>query len=514
MWWRSRTGQGHRNTGGWVRRVVQWYGVADPVVGLRAATTGSDELAAILDGMDAAVVAVRTGGTRVITNMAARKLYALPDNRPIHIDDLACWVQIFHAHRLRRLGTDDLPLIRALAGRLIEIEVIVVGLDPDGPQEMLDPVCAPQGRRLSLRAKPLFGHGGEVVGSVCTAYDVTAFHHERAVLSRRTAKLLDVYHATRAILTEEDARRAVCEAVRAVSGALLVSLYEPDGRGDLVCTTHRGADLLGARLWGDSGSVVAEVFASGLPRVLQGSSSFLAMGQYASATGQRVSGRVVGGGPVPSSPPWAAVWLPVTSRAGECLAVLSLVLGPGVPVYDHLPVLETLVGETAVAIERQDLLRRLRHEASFDGLTGAANRRVWDEELPRAIGRARRDGTSLAMIMLDLDHFKEYNDAYGHPAGDALLREVVSRWGLCLHDDELLCRYGGEEFVVLLPGYGLHKARILVEQLRAVVPDQQTCSAGVAVWDGQERAEDLVARLDAALYAAKVAGRDRVRIAG
>lgn len=462
-----------------------------------------DDLLAVLDGMDAAVVAVRTGDTRVISNAAARTLYALPGHRPVVVEDLACRVQIFHAHRLRRLGVDELPLIRALSGRPVDAEAIVLGLDPDRAGVALDPGSAPQGRRLLLHARPIFGSDGEVCGSVCTAQDVTDLHVEHEQLTRRTTELAAIHRATRAILTDEDARRAVCEAALGVTGAALASLFEPDGHGDLVCTTHMGADLLGMRLPETGPSIIADVFSRCATRVLQGSSPHLAMDQQALDRVSQTCG----------DPLRAAVWLPVMSREGRPLAVLSLAYGPDVPVSEHLPVLEILAEETAVAIERQDLLRRLRREASSDGLTGAANRRVWDEDLPRALAEASWDGSPVSVVMLDLDRFKAYNDAFGHPAGDALLRDVVAAWRRRLRASDLLCRYGGEEFVVLLPGCAVQEARATAEELRALVPNGQTCSAGVAVWDGQETPDALVERLDAALYAAKVAGRDRVFIA-
>jgi hypothetical protein len=88
--------------------VVQRYGSTSRVVGVEASTYETDDLLAVLEGMDAAVVAVRTGDTNVISNAAARVLFALPENRPVTMDDLACRVQIFHAQQLRRLGVDEL----------------------------------------------------------------------------------------------------------------------------------------------------------------------------------------------------------------------------------------------------------------------------------------------------------------------------------------------------------------------------------------------------------------------
>jgi diguanylate cyclase (GGDEF)-like protein len=497
-----------------VRPAIQRSGSPSRTADVRG-VVDVDELLEVLDGVDAAVVAVRLGDPHVIGNAAARSLYALPEHRPALVDDLACRVRIFHAQRLRRLGLDDLPLIRALAGRPCEVEAIVLDLGSDRIAQVsdriaqvLDPASTRQGRRVMLRARPMLS-GGQVVGSVCTAQDLTDLHTEHAQLARRASELAAIHRATRAVLTDEDARRAVCEAALRVSGAAAASLYEPDGRGELVRTTHVGAASPGDRLPLAGPSAVAEVFACGERRVLTESGPNPMTARFppdpasSGAIGLSQSRGSVG----------SAVWLPVRSRDGCCVAVLSLVFGPEVPIGEHLPVLEILAGETAVAVERQDLLRRLRREASSDGLTGAANRRAWDAELPQALARGRREGRPVAVVMLDLDHFKEYNDAFGHPAGDALLRDAVRAWRCGLRPDDLLCRYGGEEFVVLLPGCDLEQAQEVAEQLRALVPHRQTCSAGVAEWDRTEDAPALVARLDAALYAAKIAGRDRVHVA-
>jgi diguanylate cyclase (GGDEF)-like protein len=115
--------------------------------------------------------------------------------------------------------------------------------------------------------------------------------------------------------------------------------------------------------------------------------------------------------------------------------------------------------------------------------------------------------------MLDLDHFKQYNDRRGHQAGDGLLREAAASWRLALRPYDMLARYGGEEFSVVLPGCTIEDALALVERLRAGTPEGESCSAGLAEWDGREPAEALVGRADAALYQAKRAGRDRAVVA-
>jgi diguanylate cyclase len=166
-----------------------------------------------------------------------------------------------------------------------------------------------------------------------------------------------------------------------------------------------------------------------------------------------------------------------------------------------------IVGLVRQVEEQSEQLAAL---ARRDGLTGIPNRRTWDSELPVAMDRARRDGVPLAVAMLDLDRFKDFNDRYGHQAGDRLLKSATSAWSQMLRSTDLLCRYGGEEFSVLLPGATTDQASEILDRLRAVTPQEQTFSAGLACWDGQEVSEELVARADRALYAAKAAGRDRV----
>lgn len=176
--------------------------------------------------------------------------------------------------------------------------------------------------------------------------------------------------------------------------------------------------------------------------------------------------------------------------------------------------LQALVGRVhaqSITLSRQ--AERLRALAAQDGLTGLANRRAWDGLLPEGLKRARRDGQPTTIAMIDIDHFKRYNDTNGHQAGDRLLKAAAAAWALQLREVDQLARYGGEEFVALLPGCSADEAAHALRRLRDVTPDGQTFSAGIAQWDGEEPSEHLVARADAALYQAKHAGRDRCVIA-
>jgi diguanylate cyclase len=162
----------------------------------------------------------------------------------------------------------------------------------------------------------------------------------------------------------------------------------------------------------------------------------------------------------------------------------------------------------AQGVEISRLVSRLQGLARTDALTGVPNRRVWDEELPHELDRARRMGTELCVAMIDLDNFKAYNDRFGHQAGDRVLKEAASAWRLQVRSTDLLARYGGEEFVLLLPICALDDATQIVERLQTVTPEV-TCSVGVASWDFQESATELVERADQALYVAKAEGRNR-----
>jgi diguanylate cyclase (GGDEF)-like protein len=148
--------------------------------------------------------------------------------------------------------------------------------------------------------------------------------------------------------------------------------------------------------------------------------------------------------------------------------------------------------------------------ARSDALTGAPNRRTWDHELSRACANSREQITPLCIAMIDMDHFKVYNDTHGHQAGDRLLREAVAAWTEQLGADAMIARYGGEEFAVLLPGVTVQEALARVRGMRPVTPDGQTFSAGVTAWDPQTEPGTAVAQADAALYQAKRTGRDRV----
>jgi diguanylate cyclase (GGDEF)-like protein len=149
----------------------------------------------------------------------------------------------------------------------------------------------------------------------------------------------------------------------------------------------------------------------------------------------------------------------------------------------------------------------LRELCERDPLTGLLNRRAWDMSLTSSLRKRRRP---MYVALIDLDHFKAFNDRHGHPAGDALLRRAAVAWRGALRTADVLARYGGEEFAILLAGCSTESAMEIIERVREATVDEQSVSIGVAIWDGVESAESLVYRADQALYEAKHAGRNRV----
>jgi two-component system, cell cycle response regulator len=182
------------------------------------------------------------------------------------------------------------------------------------------------------------------------------------------------------------------------------------------------------------------------------------------------------------------------------------------------------VGAARRAGEMQEQLLTREHEleamAYYDELTGVANRRFAVRQLHALLSRARRHGQHLSVVLLDIDGFKALNDRHGHAVGDEVLAGVAERLSSRARTEDVVARFGGEEFLVILPDTGADGAATVAEDLHGAVGGtpieagagtlRVTVSAGWAAWD-DESLDRLIARADAGLYAAKEAGRDRVR---
>lgn len=163
---------------------------------------------------------------------------------------------------------------------------------------------------------------------------------------------------------------------------------------------------------------------------------------------------------------------------------------------------------------------KLRHLARIDYLTSILNRRAIIERLQQEMARSRRENTPQCLAMLDIDHFKTVNDTHGHHFGDKVLVEFVARVQSVLREYDILGRFGGEEFLLIIPGSDLSHASEICERIRTAVGMRElqilsqtlhiTVSIGVADWDGRASLDELITLVDDALYKAKGQGRDRI----
>jgi diguanylate cyclase (GGDEF)-like protein len=313
---------------------------------------------------------------------------------------------------------------------------------------------------------------------------------------RRERIFTRVNETVQQLYTSADPRRDACRAVEEVSEALVVGLYEPDkmNRTLRVTTTTRSPEAVVGGAPARPDSAVGLAFNTGEPQLITEN--------VEAHVGNLEVWRADG---APSS----ALYQPLVN-GDQTVGVLFIGWsGPVVADGPRVAVASLLAREIAAMISRQDMIDQLTDEALTDPLTELPNRRAWDSQ----IGAAMIDGHPVAVAMFDIDRFKQFNDSYGHPAGDRLLRETAAAWRAEIRAEDFLARLGGEEFALLLTGRDTASVRALVERLRSSMPAQQTVSAGIAVRSDGETPDQLLNRADQALYEAKAAGRDRAIVA-
>lgn len=216
-----------------------------------------------------------------------------------------------------------------------------------------------------------------------------------------------------------------------------------------------------------------------------------------------------------------ALALPIGDRTIGAITVQAV--APDAYTADDLSALETLAVTAAIAIQNAQLFARVNELATIDPLTGVSNRRHFLEQALHEIERASRYQHPVSLLMLDADHFKQINDRYGHMAGDQVLRAIAMRCSADLREIDVIGRYGGEEFLVLLPETPIPQALAVAERLRDVIgsepvstdigPVAVSVSIGVASFPAGATGtfEQLLDQVDKALYKAKAAGRNQAR---
>jgi diguanylate cyclase (GGDEF)-like protein/PAS domain S-box-containing protein len=339
-------------------------------------------------------------------------------------------------------------------------------------------------------------------GSRCflnTVRDVTELRAHEGRQRRHAEQLATITDVIREIghCDPLDARPTICRTALALSdGAHAVSLWEAGPAGELVTTATRPETTAPYRVDAvhvDHGAHV--VIATGQPL-------FVPDARTSPHCDRRIV-ELLGAASV--------LFQPIADAQGVrgALAISWPEQRAEISEGDIL-LIGVLAGEAAIAMQRADLLGRLDELTRTDELTGLPNRRAWDELLVHELAVAERHDKPVSVAMLDLDFFKRYNDEHGHLAGDRLLRAAAAAWQGTLRATDVLARWGGEEFALLLPGCDGPGAAMLIGRLRGMLPDGVTFSAGVATSDGTTAPRTLIDTADQALYQAKAGGRDRV----
>ncbi|RIJ76113.1 sensor domain-containing diguanylate cyclase [Nakamurella silvestris] len=341
------------------------------------------------------------------------------------------------------------------------------------------------------------------------AQDVTERKAVEADLQRSRATLAGIARMARSVQSGEDPRPVLLEELRRLSGAGAVAVLEDSGAGLLEVTGAIGTDAVGSLLTLGENTVASKAWESGKRELLIGRHP-----QARRGTDRRSS--VTPNAMEVLIPPWAAasLWQPVLEQ-GQVIALLVIAWDDPIaePADPELRAVQALAAEAAAAFTAARLRDELRSLADTDPLTGVANRRGWHTQVRELTTSARGNGQPLTLAVVDLDHFKKYNDTYGHHRGDVLLREFAARANAMLRSGDVIARWGGEEFAVALPGCGGPEAAHILERLRGAMPGDQTCSIGYAVLLPDESPTDCLVRADNALYEAKHRGRNQVVVA-
>jgi len=328
-------------------------------------------------------------------------------------------------------------------------------------------------------------------GLARTALEVMEAHHVWPTVRNFQLWVHYVSEKESPLAREIDRLLAAGEPITETVGETLAAQFLPEAR--------LGGDIL------DAGDVLSKELQTVTAAIESAQRSSEEYGQELATASQRLGGE----------------------DAGSVKAVVDNLTAATRKVQTETTVLETQLAETTAELGRlRESLDQVRRDAMTDGLTNLANRKAFDERLAAVCEQADANGESMTLAIIDIDHFKGFNDAWGHQIGDQVLRYVASVIGRMGSPPRLAARYGGEEFAIIFPNENGRAAMATLEEIRIEVSSRAlkrrstnedlgaiTVSAGFAERLAGETTTSLVERADAALYASKHAGRNRTTAA-
>ena len=421
---------------------------------------------------------------------------ALADDRGRFVEANAALCELFGRPVSELLGRSsaefthpDDPSLSTDVGRLIASA-------PEGVARLEKRYVRPDG---SVRwAWVTLTHVGGPKGETWTlghVQDVTARHDAEEQLRLSRESMVAAVEIAQTTQLGDDPRPVVLHHLKRLAEASFVSMIEPLGDDRLVVTAADGGiDLVGLSMSLEEPSVTTQVWNTG-------------EAVFASKLAEHplVSRRLL-----EDSGAQSVMWQPV-GTPGDTLAVLSIAwddLLPGVDTAGRGAV-EAIAAEAGAALVGERMRRTLERSTVTDALTGLLNRRGWDCEVAKLCQHTERSGVPFTLAIVDLDHFKRYNDTFGHLAGDDALRTFAANAKDTLRVVDVIARWGGEEFAVALHGTTADEALGTIERLRASAPEGLSCSVGYVEVSRGAGLQECLSRADDALYQAKATGRDR-----
>ncbi|GAB3256075.1 diguanylate cyclase [Chitinimonas naiadis] len=484
-------------------RIVRQRGLAEAT-----ASEQSIILRGVLNSMHEGVIVVDQAGLPMLSNPAAERIIG---------SRLATFRQAANtgsANLLRfdgsRYGDGELPLERALKGEMVVGERLQL-VNQHGDVTW-----------LSFNSMPILTEKGNQTGAVTVFRDITHVKRDadslRLLNDQLSKGMTDLAFRNHEIsllselISVLQSCRDEAEACRVLSTFAQRLFHGAAGALYLLVSSKNYLEL--SSCWGETGT---------LPRIMSPEDCWAIRRGKGHHVAEVQEGLRCAHVLQQSQQPEAYLCVPMFAQ-GETMGLIYLSLD-GVNIEQGTEALElfahTVAEQCALALSNLRLREQLRYQSMHDPLTGLFNRRFLEASLDLELSRAIRSEQPLTVAMLDVDHFKRFNDTFGHDAGDVLLREFGAVLKAASRDSDVACRYGGEEFMLILPQTDRKMACECVERILQAVRQMEvgyagkllgsiTVSAGLATYTRNDTAEILVKRADTALYHAKMEGRDRL----